>query len=129
AAGQSDKVRALLLDPRWMQSKLCLTSPQSLISDYRTFGTGRAQKLIGDALDLSGPILAKDPTQLAAQMLARLAPQDAEGLDAFLAAVSACLPTSVLTPSRPTFTAPGAEVRRFEGHRGRVAGLAVLDPH
>ena len=77
-----------------MQDKLRLAGPQSLISDYRAFGAGRAQELIGDVLDLGGRILAKDPGQLAVQMLARLAPQDAEGMDAFLAAASACLPCS-----------------------------------
>ncbi len=129
AAGETDGLSALLLDPHWMQEKLRLTGPQSLISDYRTFGVGRAQELIGRVLDLTGPILAKDPGQLAVQMLARLAPQDAQGLEAFLAAAARCLPSPALLPARPTFTAPGAEVRRFEGHQGCVTGLAVLDEH
>jgi WD40 repeat protein len=127
AAGQRDKLSALLEDPSWMLDKLRLTGPQSLISDYRAFAAGRAHELIGDVLDLSGRILASDPGQLLAQMLARLAPEDAEGLATFLTTALACLPGAALVPSRPTFTAPGAEVRRFEGHRGSVSGLAVLD--
>jgi len=127
AAGQTDALGALLLDPRWMQDKLRLIGPQSLISDYRTFGTGRAQELIGGVLDLTGRILAKDPGQLSAQLLARLAPGDAGGLDAFLAAASDGLQSPALVPLRPTFTAPGAEVRRFDGHQGSVPGLVVLD--
>ncbi len=128
AAGQREELSALLLDPRWMLDKLKLAGPQSLISDYRAFAAGRAQELIGGVLDLSGRILAKDPGQLPAQMLARLAPEDAEGLPAFLTATSARLPRAALVPSRPTFTAPGAEVRRFEGHTASVEGLAVVDP-
>jgi len=127
AAGQTDRLAALLLNMRWMQDKLRIAGPQSLITDYRSFGVGRAQELIGHVLDLSARILARDSQQLAAQMLARLAPEDAEGLDTFLAAASACLPSPCMVPSRPTFTAPGAELRRFEGHQAAVTGLAVLD--
>jgi WD40 repeat protein len=127
AAGKGAELSALLLDPRWMLDKLKLAGPQSLISDYRRFGTGGALDLIGRVLDLTGPILAKEPEQLAAQMLARLAPGDAEEMRSFLAAASTCLPRPSLVPARTTFTAPGAEVRRIQGHRGAVPGLAALD--
>lgn len=128
SAGRADRVAALLLDPRWMLDKLALTSPQSLIADYRMFGKSRAEELAGRVIDLIGGILAQDPMQLPAQLLARLAPDDAERLAPFLAAAAACLPRPALVPARPTFTAPGAELRRFEGHSGQVTGLAVLDP-
>jgi WD40 repeat protein len=127
AAGQADMLAALLLDPRWMLDKLALTSPQSLIADYRMFGNGAAQELVGRVIDLIAGILAKDPGQLPVQLLARLAPDDAEGLAPLLAA-SSCLACPALVPTRPTFTPPGAELRRFEGHSGWVTGLAVLDP-
>ena len=127
AAGRKERLSALLADPGWMQEKLDLMGPQSLISDYHAHGADRAHELIRGVLDLSGRILASAPGQLAAQMLARLAPHDAEGMDAFLVAASTCLVSPALVPSRPTFTTPGAEVRRFEGHRGIVSGLAVLD--
>src|SRR5215510_8890453 len=71
--------------------------------------------------------MARDPRQLPVQLLARLAPEDAEGLGPFLAATSTCLPCPALVPTRPTFTAPGAEIRRFDGHQSVVSGLAVLD--
>jgi WD40 repeat protein len=128
AAGRTDGLAALLLDPKWMLDKLALTGPQGLIGDYRKFRGGRAQELIGRVADLTGTILARNPRQLPAQLLARLAPDDAEGLAPFLAAASACLSGPALVPARPTFTAPGAELRRFEGHRDGVTGLAVVDP-
>jgi WD40 repeat protein len=31
-------------------------------------------------------------------------------------------------PRWPTFTAPGAEIRCFEGHESVITGLVVLDP-
>ena len=126
-AGREDAVAELLLDPRWMLSKLTVTSLESLLTDYRRFGKGRAQDLVGRMLDLSGRILARDPKQLPVQLLARLAAEDAEGLGPFLAAASTCLPGPALVPRRPTFTAPGAEIRRFDGHQAAVSALAVLD--
>jgi WD40 repeat protein len=126
-AGRDDAVAELLLDPRWMLNKLTVTSLESLLTDYLRFGKGRAQELIGRVLDLSGRILARDPKQLPAQLLARLAPEDAEGLAPFLATAIMCLPCPALVPRRPTFTAPGAEIRRFDGHQDAVSALAVLD--
>ena len=127
AAGQADTLNALLLDPKWLQDKLKTTGPQSPISDYRSFGVGRAQELIGRVLDLTAHILARYPKQLPAQLLARLAPEDAEGLAAFLAAASDSLPCPAMVPTRPTFTPPGAEIRRFDGHDAPVTALAVAD--
>jgi WD40 repeat protein len=127
-AGERAKVDRLLLDVDWMSAKLRTCGPQSLISDYRNLGKGRAQDLIGRVLDLSAGILARDSTQLLAQMLARLAPSDAEAIEVLLAQVAARLPLPALLTKRPTFTAPGAEIRRFEGHEAAVTGVVVLDP-
>jgi len=126
-AGRDGAVAELLLDPRWMLNKLTATSLESLLTDYRRFGKGRAQELVGRVLDLSGRILARDPKQLPVQLLSRLAAGDAEELGPFLATTSTCVPCPALVPTRPTFTAPGAEIRRFDGHQDAVSALAVLD--
>src|SRR5215831_2630484 len=126
-AGRDDAVAELLLNPSWMLNKLTATSPESLLNDYRRYARNRAQELVGRVLDLSSRILARDPKQLPAQLLARLAPEDAEGLGPFLAAASTCLPSPALVPRRPTFTAPCAEIRRFDGHQDVVSALTVLD--
>jgi hypothetical protein len=128
AAGDRASVDRLLLDVAWMRAKLAATGPQTVIADYRNLGQGRAQQLIGRVLDLTSGILARDPTQLECQLLGRLAPHDAEGLDAFLDQARDLLPSPALVPQRPTFTAPGSEIRRFEGHDGAVTGLVVLNP-
>src|SRR5215510_9145962 len=126
-AGRDEAVAELLLNPSWMLNKLTVTSLESLLTDYRRFGKGHAQDLMGRVLDLSSRILARDPKQLTVQLLARLAPEDAEGLGPFLAAASTCLPCPALVPTRPTFTAPSAEIRRFDGHQDVVSALTVLD--
>ena len=77
-------------------------------------------------LDLTSGILTRDPAQLPTQLLARLAPSDTEGLGQLLAQAAERLPSAALVPKQPTFTAPGAEIRRFEGHDGPVTGLVAL---
>jgi hypothetical protein len=128
AAGNRVGVDALLLDVGWMRAKLGATGPHTLVSDYRNLAQGRAQQLVGSVLDLVSGILARNPRQLEAQLLARLAPDDAEGLGAFLDRARDLMTHPALVPQRPTFTAPGSEVRRFEGHDGAVTGLVVLSP-
>jgi WD40 repeat protein len=126
AAGRTHELAALLLDPRWMLDKLGAVGPQSLISDYRSFGSGRAQDLIGRALDLSSRILARAPAQLPMQLCGRLAPGDADGLGAFLDAARDGLPCPAIVPQLATFAAPGSEIRRLEGY-GTPLVLAALD--
>ena len=126
ASGDRAAVDKLLLDIDWMGAKLRATGPHRLVSDYRNLGRGRAQELVGCVLDLTTSILARDPTQLAAQLLGRLAPSDAEGLGQLLAQAAERLPGTALAPKRPTFTAPGPEIRRFNGHAGAVMGLVAL---
>jgi WD40 repeat protein len=128
ASGDRASLDSLLTNVGWMRAKLLETGPQTLISDYRNFSRSRAQKLIGRVLDLTSGILARDPNQLPVQLIARLAPEDAEGLGTCLAQARNLVPCPALIPYRPTFTAPGAEVRRFEGHDDAVTGLVVLDP-
>jgi WD40 repeat protein len=123
-----------------MRAKLTASGPHTLISDYRNLGRGRAQELIGRVLDLTSGILARDPTQLEAQLLARLAPDDAEGLAAFLDQARVLLTCPALVSQLPTFTAPGSLIRlfekhddpvtglHFEGHADTVTGLVVLCP-
>jgi WD40 repeat protein len=128
AAGDRVAVERLLLDFDWISAKLEATGPQTLISDYRNLAEGRAQELVGRVLDLTSHILSRDPTNIAAQFLARLAPEDADGIGLLLERARERLPAARLVPRWPTFTAPGAEIRRFEGHDGAVTGLVVLDP-
>jgi WD40 repeat protein len=127
ASGDRASLDRVLTDVGWMRAKLLETGPQTLISDYRNFSRNRAQELLGKVLDLTSAILARDPNQLPAQLIARLAPEDAEGLGTCLAQARNLVPCPALIPHRPTFTAPGAEVRRFEGHDDAVTGLVVLD--
>lgn len=124
-AGAMETACALLADPAWLSNKLRRLGIQPILADYETLGHGDATlDLIGAALTLAAPALARNPTELPAQLLARLAPCDADGLGEFLGRVQRALPPFTLVPSRPTFTSLGAELRRFEGRFTAVTGLA-----
>ena len=116
-AGEVEMARALLADPVWLSNKLQRLGIQSLLADYATLShRDAALDLVRAALTLAAPALASNPKELAPQLLARLAPGVDAGLDAFLTCTQRGLSPPTLVPSRPTFTSPGAELRRFDGH-------------
>ena len=126
-AGEIDAARALLADPAWLSNKLQRLGIQPLLADYAALShRDAALDLIRAALTLAAPALARNPRELAPQLLARLAPGDAAGLDEFLTRTQRLLSPPTLVPSRPTFTPPGAELRRFEGHEDGVTSVTVL---
>ena len=125
AAGEVEAAWALLADPRWLSSKLRL-GIQPLLKDYtRVPHRDATLDLICAALTLAAPALARHPRELAPQLLARLASGDAAGVDEFLTRTKSLLSLQTLFPIRPTFTPPGAEVRRFE-HEADVSSVTVL---
>jgi WD40 repeat protein len=134
-AGDPAGLRALLLDPRWIAAKLDVCGVGPLLEDYRSY-TGEqgspagdrdsAPGLIGRALDLAAAAIGDHPAELPVQLLGRLASDDAEGLTECLATARGMIPNDVLFPLRPTFTPPGAEVRKFIGHKRSVYCVAAL---
>lgn len=126
-AGETATAQALLAEPEWLSNKLHRLGVQPLLADYATLTPrDRALDLIRAALTLAAPALARNPKELASQLLARLAAGDAAGMDEFLARTRRTLSPPALVAIRPTFTGPGAELRRFEGHKDWVTSVAVL---
>jgi hypothetical protein len=122
---RADELTELLLDPEWMTAKAGALGAPALLADYRAFAgnPGGAAGLVGRALDLAGRGLTQE---LPAQLIGRLAPEDAPGLAPCLAAAARLVSPGGLVPLRPTLTRPGAELRRFAGHEGGVRAVAVL---
>jgi tricorn protease-like protein len=125
-AGEGDAAALLLLDPVWMQAKLEALGLQPLLADYIGEARRTASFAIGAALTLAANALASRPRELPAQLLARLSPEGACGLKGSLERARACLVPPALVPFRPTFTPPGAELRRFEGHEGAISSVTML---
>jgi hypothetical protein len=72
-AGRVDELRALLLDFDWIRRKLDATDIYSLLADFSCLAADPALQLLHNVLRLSSHVLAKDKSQLATQLMGRLA--------------------------------------------------------
>ena len=124
--GESDAADNLLLDPARMQAKLDALGIQPLLADYADPSLHPVPSIVGATLTLVANTLARRPRELPNQLLGRLSPGDVAGLDLCLQKAGARLVFPALVPRRPSFTPPGAELRRFEGHEDWVTSVAVL---
>jgi WD40 repeat protein len=73
AAGRAGELRVLLLDFDWIRRKLDATDIYSLLADFSCLPRDPALQLLHNVLRLSSHVLAKDKSQLATQLMGRLA--------------------------------------------------------
>jgi WD40 repeat protein len=125
-AGEGEVADLLLLDLAWMQAKLDSLGIQPLLADYIGQPLQSPQCAIGAVLTLGANVLSRRPQELPTQMLARLSCEAEPRLEATLRDARARLVQPALVPLRASFTPPGAELRRFEGHERTVNSLAAL---
>ena len=126
-AGEREKLDAVLLDPAWLKAKLAATgNTQLLIADYKLYGAGEAQNLIGRTLPLIGGICARDPRQLPVQLATRLMGFEEVVATGFVVKTRQLISHPAIIPLRPSLTPPGAETARLEGHFGAVTALCLL---
>ncbi len=71
-AGRQETLKALVMDPDWIRSKMKAAGMQALLYDYEWTAGERACDLTGGALRLAAPVLMQDPDQLAVQLEGRL---------------------------------------------------------
>jgi hypothetical protein len=118
--GRADEVTKLLLNPDWMTAKAGVLGAPGLLADYQAFAGNPdgAAGLVRRALQLVGAGLTEE---FLAQLVGRLAPDDAPGLSPCLIAAARLVSPGKLLPLRPTLTRPGAELRCYEGHGGSEA--------
>ena len=142
AAGQPTELRELLFNLDWLQAQINATDPNTLIGDCEKTAAafrsavpaGDAERslleLLAGALRLSAHVLAKDKTQLAAQLRGRLLSCEDPLIRALVAQTAAPpLPagTPALLPLHPTLTPSGGPLlRTLEGHSGCVTSCVVL---
>jgi WD40 repeat protein len=108
AAGCTTEVRALLLEPAWIEAKLRRTDVAELLSDYATWASDHATHVMEDAVRLSGDVLANDPDAVVPQLLGRIdgrtAPEFAPLVDAWRRRPR---PNPWLCPQTASLTSPG----------------------
>ena len=108
----------------WIGHKLACTDVNALIADARLVINDREAVTLGAALTLSAHVLAREPGQLAHQLLGRLVSDHGATIATLLGELRA---SCRLAPAfGPYLTPPGAELRRFEGHSRVVRSVVVL---
>lgn len=124
-AGRRADAEALLLDGRWLAHRLRFDGPEGLLGDFR-WAADPASRLVGDALRLAAPTLARDPTALAGQLAGRLPWPLAPAVQRAVAEAARAYGGPWLQPLAPCLEAPdGPLLRRIEGLDGRIVGTAA----
>ncbi|MFS8117945.1 MAG: hypothetical protein ACMG55_05570, partial [Microcoleus sp.] len=134
ATSDSDKLYSLLTDYNFIEAKLSASGVQALIEDYdlatipdiiTSDQKADKLKLIQEAIRLSAHILAKDQTQLATQLIARLMPFEIPEIQELLAQAKQ-QKQPWLRPLTPSFTPPGGRLlRTLTGHTDWVQAVAI----
>jgi WD40 repeat protein len=125
-AGQSDRLRELLLDFSWLAAKLKATDVHALLQDFELAGPGEAFVTILDALRLSAFNVGRDPDQLGAQLCGRLDRGHSPIKDRLLESVDHYETGPRLRLLHPTLTHPGGSLLAIlKGHTGPINGMAV----
>jgi len=126
-AGRQAEVEHLLTDFDFLQAKVEAFGPQPLIEDYDLLHVDRNEPLglVQGALTLSASILAREPAQLASQLLGRLLGAQTPAICQLL--VKAGAPGACgLRPMFSCLTPPGGPlIRTLEGHAGWVNSVAL----
>lgn len=126
AAGQTGRLRELLIDFGWLRAKLEATNTIALISDYEAFPNDKDLALVQGAIRLSAHVVASDQTQLAGQLLARLHADDSPAIKALRGQAECWRGRPWIRPLIPLLTSPGgALLYTLTGHAGRVRAVAT----
>lgn len=118
-AGYNQEANKLLLDYKWIQNKLLITSGVDLYSEYLLESGDSFVDTVGQAIALSLPNLAKDKSDISAQLWGRLG-YFKNGFDGFFANVCSDNSSKKLYCLYPSLTPPGLERIRLIGHQSSV---------
>lgn len=129
AAGRAEELRALLLDCRWLETKLRTLGLAAVLADFEALPHHRDLKSVASALGLSGHALALDPGQLRSQLTGRLLGMSADPwIRDLLQSAASVEGEPWLRPQTSSLTAPaGGLLRMFTSHSGfRIRSIAVM---
>jgi len=124
--GRTTELRQLLFNFDWLQAKLAATDARALIADYDYLADDEDLLLIVSAIRLSAHVLARDPRQLAGQLIGRLLGNRTPSIQGLLNQAAGGKPWLWLRPLNSSLTAPGGPlIRTLEGHKDWVNAVAV----
>jgi WD40 repeat protein len=124
AANRVAELRELLLDLDWLQRKLAATDIYALLADFALLPDDHEVQLLQKVLRLSSHVLAKDKSQLAAQLLGRVAdPEHDLGMEfrKYLPAKHAAW----IRPTNASLVGPGGALVRTLDCGGLPSSIAV----
>lgn len=127
--GETDVLQELLYDLAFLQARLEATEVNALLTDYLLLDGDEEARRIQAALRLSAHVLARDPRQLAGQLLGRLGNlDDAPRTRKLLDAARGWSGGPWLRPRTPSLTGPGGPlIRTLEGHTLGALSVAMVD--
>ena len=121
-AGRAAAIPDLLTSPAWLQAKLAAAGIYALLEDFREVTGNASLDLLSNALRLASHVLARDPSQFVAQMLARLTDPS---LHASFERLAARAGKPWLRPVAVSLSGPGGALVRTLDAPGSVAALAL----
>jgi WD40 repeat protein len=126
-AERTDEAVRLICDFGWIDAKLHACGVISALTDYEWCpSVDQGPRLIQEALRLSAHVLADDPDQLPAQLLARLHPGQSSVTDALRNKIGAWHGAVWFRPLRDLLIAPGGSLMfSLVGHTARVRAVAL----
>jgi WD40 repeat protein len=125
-AGDTKLLRTLLMSSDWIRAKLDKKGIAALVEDYEFFPPDANVLLIQQALQLSAHVSAKDPSQLAGQLVGRLRSLASSEIHDFLSEIRTTQKTAWLEPLTPSLWRPGAVlVFSWASHVGAVKAVAM----
>ena len=124
-AGRQEDVDTLLSDVSWLEAKLDRCGIYALLEDFRHVSPGTDATLLADVLQVASHALAHDPSQLVAQLLARLPTAELSLRTRLQQHAAAAKPW--LRPLLPSLSGPGGPLVRTLDMPGAVSSLVVSD--
>jgi hypothetical protein len=126
-AGRKEDLNNLLFDYVWLQVKLDRLGIQALLEDFRLsqLSADDATLQLGRALEQGAYVLAKDLTQLAAQLLGRLVGDEDEQMQRLFTKARQRCSRPCLLPQTASLRQEYALLRTLAGHTDLVTGVVV----
>ena len=125
-AGATAELRALLLDPAWIEAKLRAVGIEGLLATYVPFAADPIVSKVAASLRLASHALIPNPGEVRSQLFGRLRLQHGEEIEGTLTKRPTQDGSRWLRPLSPTLTASGAALRSiFVGHTSGILGVAV----
>jgi hypothetical protein len=126
-AGRTEDVRRLLLDYRWLQTKLDRLGVNTLLADFALSqpADDDPTRKLHCVLEQGAYILAKAPDQLAPQLLGRLLDDGDRCIQALLAQAGRQCRRPCLLPRAASLRQGSALLRTLAGHTSKVTAVAV----